>query len=87
VTFDEFQSFCLPRTEAHPMPDDREQRGFYTAAQVADLLQITKQTALRWMKAGKIPGAVQPNERGVWRVNRNVFDNWIRARSQQGDTV
>lgn len=70
------------------MPDDREQRGFYTTAQVADLLQITQQTALRWMKAGKIPGAVQPGQtHGVWRVNRNVFDGWLRERNTQGDTT
>ncbi len=50
---------------------EKKKYEFYTPAEVADLLQVTRRTVYDWIKSGKLE-AVQVG-RG-WRISRETLD-------------
>ncbi|MBI3989793.1 MAG: helix-turn-helix domain-containing protein [candidate division NC10 bacterium] len=52
-----------------------------TILEVAELLQIHRDTAYRYVRAGKLP-AVKVGR--SWRVLQEVLEEWLRERSGRG---
>lgn len=65
-----------------PQHDPDQESPYFTADEVAKFLRVTKQTALRWLKSGVIPGGFQLTEGGVWRINRETFLAWLQERER-----
>ena len=44
------------------------QSSLLTIAEVATLLKVSRKTVYRWLRDGKILGAIRIGERGSWRI-------------------
>lgn len=60
----------------------RDNSPYLTADEVAKYLRVTKQTAIRWMATGQIPAGFQLTPNGIWRIDRETFLAWLKAREQ-----
>lgn len=50
---------------------------FLTAAQVADLLQVKRQTVYAWIRDGRLQGARLPGGSGI-RVARTAYETFVQ---------
>ncbi len=50
-----------------------KEKDYYTAKEVAELLQVSEDTIWNWLKAGTIPGY---RFGGRWRINKVEFEKW-----------
>jgi excisionase family DNA binding protein len=71
---------CIPRTAAAKLAGGTgmEVPELLTVAQVAELLQLNRQTLWNWIGTGTFP-AVQIGER-LFRIKRTDLDAWLNAR-------
>ena len=53
--------------------------GLLTARQVAELLDVSAETILRWTRRGELPAIQLPG--GAIRYRRTDLDAWLDARS------
>jgi excisionase family DNA binding protein len=56
--------------------------GLLTAREVSELLGVSAETVLRWVRAGKLPAIRLPS--GALRFDRDVLDAWIVKRATPG---
>lgn len=56
---------------------------FLTAEEFAQTFRVDHKTATRWLKDGRVPGAVRlPNDRGDWRIpSKTVAGLWLSGYS------
>ena len=52
-----------------------------TVQQIADHLQVHRETVLRWVRMRKIPHIVMPGGGQDYRFMRSVIDEWGRQRA------
>lgn len=64
------------------MTEPTDADNYLTASQVGQRLHLTRQTAIKYLRNGTIPGGIQLGEGGVWRVRRGVFEAWLNAQEQ-----
>ena len=55
-----------------------------TTEQVARELGVNRETVRIMMFDKKIPGAFQLLRNGAWRISREDFEKWIKARAVSG---
>ncbi len=53
-----------------------------TAKQIADELQVNKETVLRWLRRGELPG-VDMGHRIGYRVRRGDLEQFIEQRGKE----
>ena len=51
-----------------------EEQSFLTPKEVSDLLRVSTQTVLRWIKEGKLPAYKVGR---VWRISKVDLDKWL----------
>ena len=49
---------------------------YMTGEEVADYLQIRRETLYRWLKAGRLPGHKVGR---AWRFAKQELDEWVRS--------
>jgi excisionase family DNA binding protein len=75
----------MPTDAAPPCPDLGE-RGFYTVAEVADLLGFTRETVYKWISEGVLP-AVAVGRPGSKRWRIDIADVHEMIRGSRRDKV
>lgn len=56
--------------------------GLFTAREVAEMLGVSTETVLRWVRAGKLPAVRLPS--GQIRFEPDALDAWITERATLG---
>lgn len=56
-----------------------------TAREVAEILGVSTETTLRWVRSGKLPGFRLPS--GQLRFRPDELDEWITARATSRATL
>jgi excisionase family DNA binding protein len=56
-----------------------------TAREVADRLDVSPGTVLRWIRRGDLPAIRLPG--GRLRIAENALDEWLAARATDADTL
>lgn len=51
-----------------------EEQSFLTPKEVSDLLRVSTQTVLRWIKEGKLPAYKVGR---AWRISKVDLDRWL----------
>lgn len=55
-----------------------------TARALADLLEVSAETVLRWTRRGELPAIRLPG--GAVRFREDEIEAWLASRTQQADT-
>jgi excisionase family DNA binding protein len=63
--------------EANVSQRDRAERPLISVPSAAGLLGVGTSVVYRWLRAGKLPGAVQLE--GRWYVRRAVLASWVNG--------
>lgn len=69
------------------IPDDLLSRRFYTAAQVAQVLQVAPRTVVRWISTGptedRLDAVLLASSKGGYRIQRRDLETWLEHRYQR----
>lgn len=59
---------------------------YMTTREIATEIGMDPETVRKWLRGGKIPGAVKPagTVQGSWRISREDFENWMKTRVVSG---
>lgn len=54
-------------------------KAYLNASEVARLLRVDRATVSRWLKKGRIPGAIRVDRAGQWRIPLESYDKLIKG--------
>jgi excisionase family DNA binding protein len=58
-------------------------KAYLNASEVAKLLRVDRSTVSRWLKKGRIHGAIRAEGAGKWRIPIASYDKLIKSNSKQ----
>jgi excisionase family DNA binding protein len=54
-------------------------KAYLNASEVAKLLRVDRATVSRWLKKGRIQGAIRADSAGQWRIPLESYDKLIKG--------
>ena len=58
-------------------------KAYLNASEVATLLRVDRSTISRWLKKGRIRGAIRADRAGQWRIPLESYDKLINGNGKQ----
>ena len=59
-----------------------DMKAYLNASEFARLLGVDRATVSRWVKRGKIKGAIRPESNHQWRIPLEAYDQLVKRGSQ-----
>lgn len=59
---------------------------FLNASEVAKILRVDRATVSRWLKNGKIKGAIRPDSAHQWRIPMSAVEDLMKGSSTNNES-
>jgi len=59
---------------------------FLNASEVAKILRVDRATVSRWLKNGKIKGAIRPDNAHQWRIPMSAVEDLMKGSSTNNES-